>query len=77
MGKEKKNYGVLHGIGGDDVGIVIADIGGDTIGEEADADAPLDEEMAAVFVPPYPTDPHPILPVPLLEVETIQVSRHA
>lgn len=75
--EEKKSYGVLHGVSGDDVGVVVQEIGGEAIGEEADADVPLHEEIAAVFVSPNPTHPHPILPVPVLELEILYFPRHA
>lgn len=74
--KKKKSHSVLHGISGDDVGVVVVDICGDAVGEEAYADVPLDKEMAAVVVPPYPTDPHPRFAVFLLEVEAVDFVRH-
>lgn len=62
-------YGVLHGVGGDDIGIIGVGVGGEAIGEEADADVPFYEEMAAAvfFSSPDPSDPDPRLPVSLLE----------
>lgn len=71
--RKGEGYSVLHGICSDDVGVVITNISGDAIGEEADADVPLHHEMAALLGPPNPSHPHPILPVPLLEMEAVQL----
>ena len=70
-------YGVLHSIGGNDIGIIVANIGVDASGEEAYGDVPFDHEMAPVCVPPYSANSHPRFAMPLLEVEALHLIRHA
>lgn len=68
--KEVQSHSILHGIGGDDGGVVSGGVGGETVGEEADADVPLDDHVAgAGDPPPDPGDPDPALPVILLDLE--------
>ena len=67
---------VLHGIGCDDIGIVVADVGAEAIGEKADGDAPLGDDLAAIAAPPHPGDSHSGLSVPLLEAKAFDFLRH-
>lgn len=67
---------VLHRVGGDDAGVVVAGVRVDAVGEEADADFPLDHVVEAAGDPPDPGHPHPVLAVLLLEVEAFQVAGH-
>lgn len=64
-------HGVLDGIGGDDGGVVVGGVGGEAVGDEADGDAPLDEEVAARRggAAPDAGDADAGLAVPALEVE--------
>jgi len=39
-------HGVLDGIGGDDGGVVAGGVGGEAVGDDADGDAPLDDDVA-------------------------------
>lgn len=73
---QRSPYSVLHGIGSDEIGVVVAGIGKHRIGEEADADVPFDDGMASIFAPPNPSYPHPLLPMPLVEVEALYFVRH-
>ena len=66
-------YRVLHGIGGDDGGVVAGGVGGMAIGVEADADVPFDDDITTAGAsdpPPNPRNPHPCLSVLLIELET-------
>lgn len=68
--KEVQSHSILHRIGGDDGGVVGGGVGRETVGEEADADVPLDDHVAgAGDPPPDPGDPDPALPVILLDLE--------
>lgn len=64
-------HGVLDGVGGDDCGVVVGGVGGEAVGDDADGDAPLDEEVAAGLggAAPHAGDPDAGLAVPALEVE--------
>ena len=72
---KEKNYSVFHGIGGDDVRVVVADVGGEAVGEEADADGPFDEDMTAALASPNPTQPHSRFAMPLLQRKSIYFLR--
>ena len=69
-------HSIFHGISGNDVWIVIMEIGIDTIWEKADVNVPLHKEMATLFVLPNPAHSHPLFTMPLLEVETFWLVRH-
>lgn len=68
---EERIYGIFHGIGSNDIGVVVADIGGEAIGEQTDIDVPLHHRMAPVFALPNPSHSDPRFPMPLLEIESI------
>lgn len=73
---QRSPYSVLHSIGSDEIGVVVAGIGNHRIGEEADADVPFDDGMASIFAPPNPSHPHPLLAMPLVEVEALYFVWH-
>ena len=64
-------HGVLDGVGGDDGGVVVGGVGGEAVGDDADGDAPLDEEVAAGIggAAPDAGDADAGLAMPALEVE--------
>lgn len=64
-------HGVLDGVGGDDGGVVVGGVGGEAVGDDADGDAPLDEEVAPGLggAAPDAGDADAGLAVPALEVE--------
>lgn len=66
-------HGVLDGVGGDDGGVVVGGVGGEAVGDDADGDAPLDEEVAPVGggAAPHAGDADAGLAVPALEVEAL------
>lgn len=68
------NYRVLHGIGGNNIGVVIGDIGVKAIGNEADADIPFDHKVITSMVSsPNSGDPNSSLAVSLVKLESVQV----
>lgn len=64
-------HGVLDGVGGDDGGVVVGGVGGEAVGDDADGDAPLDEEVPPGLGGSAPDagDADAGLAVPALEVE--------
>lgn len=77
-GKRKKKvqpdpYRVLHGISGNNSGVVPRDISGKTIRKEANTNIPLRHEMGTIFpISPDSADPHPALPVLLLHPQPLR-----
>lgn len=63
--------GVLDGIGGDDGGVVAGGVGGEAVGDDADGDAPLDDDVAPRRggAAPDAGDADAGLAVPALELE--------
>ena len=68
-------YRVLNGIGGDDGGVVTGGVRREAVGGEADANVPLDDDIANANAgagtsdpPPNPRNPNPSLSVLLIEL---------
>ena len=67
----RRTHGVLDGIGGDDGGVVAGGVGGEAVGDDADGDAPLDDDVAPRRggAAPDAGDADAGLAVPALELE--------
>jgi len=70
-------YGVLDGICGDDGGVVAGDVGGAAVGDDADGDVPLNDDVAPRRgrAAPDAGDADAGLAVPALEQEVLGHSR--
>ena len=66
-------YGVLDGICGDDGGVVAGGVGGEAVGDDADGDVPLDDDVAPRRgrAAPDAGDADAGLAVPALELEVL------
>jgi hypothetical protein len=69
--RRRGTHGVLDGIGGDDGGVVAGGVGGEAVGDDADGDAPLDDDVAPRRggAAPDAGDADAGLAVPALELE--------
>lgn len=64
-------YRVFHGISGNYVRVIIAEIGIDAIREETNTHAPLHNEVATLWRLPDARNSHALFSVPLLELESL------